>query len=80
MGRGLAWEEGLKAITLYPAELFGVADELGSIEEGKRANIIITDGDPLEIRTQIKHVLIDGVPTSLNNKHLELYEKYRSRR
>ncbi len=80
VGRGLAWEEGLKGITLYPAELFGVADELGSIEEGKRANLIITDGDPLEIRTEIRHLLIDGVPTSLNNKHLELYEKYRARR
>ena len=79
VGRGLPWEEGFKGITLYPAELFGVADELGSIEEGKRANLIITDGDPLEIRTEIKHLLIDGVPTSLENKHLELYEKYRAR-
>ena len=68
MGRGLASEEGLKAITLYPAALFGVADELGSIEEGKRANIIITDCDPLEIGTQIKHVLIDGVPMKLEQQ------------
>ena len=66
-------------MTLYPAELFGVADELGSIEEGKRANLIITDGDPLEIQTQIKYLIIDGEPTSLDNKHLELYEKYRAR-
>jgi len=79
VARGLPWEEGLKGITLYPAELFGVSDELGSIEEGKRANLIITDGDPLEIRTEIKHLLIDGVPTSLDNRHLELYEKYRAR-
>jgi len=56
-----------------------VADELGSIEEGKRANVIVTDGDPLEIQTQIKHLIIDGEPTSLDNKHSELYEKYRAR-
>lgn len=79
VGNGLPWEEGLKSITLYPAELFGVGDELGSIEEGKRANLIITDGDPLEIQTQIKHLIIDGEPTALDNKHLELYEKYRGR-
>ena len=79
VGHGMPWEEALKGITLYPAELFGVGDELGSIEEGKRANLIITDGDPLEIRTQIKHLIIDGEPTSLSNKHLELYEKYRAR-
>jgi len=80
VGHGLPWEEGLKGITLYPAELFGVADELGSIEEGKRANLIITDGDPLEIQTQIMHLIIDGKPTSLDNKHLELYEKYHARK
>jgi len=79
VGNGLPWEEGLKAITIYPAELFGVADELGTIEEGKRANLIITNGDPLEIQTELKHLIIDGKPTSLDNKHLRLYEKYRKR-
>lgn len=77
---GLPWEEGLKGITLYPAELFGVSDRLGSIEEGKIANLIVTDGDPLEIRTQVRYLFIHGRLTSLDNKQLQLYEKYRARR
>src|SRR5207237_3338435 len=55
---GLPREEALKAVTIYPAEILGVSDRIGSIEQGKVANLIVTDGDPLEIRTQIKHVFI----------------------
>jgi imidazolonepropionase-like amidohydrolase len=76
---GLPWEEGLKGITLYPAELFGVADSLGSIEEGKTANLVVTDGDPLEIQTEVRYVFINGKLVSLENKHRSLYEKYRAR-
>jgi imidazolonepropionase-like amidohydrolase len=76
---GLPWEEGLKSITLYPAELFGVSDRLGTIEEGKIANLIVTDGDPLEIRTQVRYLFVNGRLTSLDNKQLRLYEKYRAR-
>jgi imidazolonepropionase-like amidohydrolase len=76
---GLPWEEAVKAITLYPAELFGVSDSLGSIEEGKVANLIVTTGDPLEIRTEVRYLFIDGKLTSLDNKHQRLYETYRAR-
>ncbi len=76
---GLPHDEALRAITLYPAEIFGVADLVGTIEPGKIGNVIVTDGDPLEIQTQIHHLFIDGVPVTLDNKHLRLYEKYRSR-
>jgi imidazolonepropionase-like amidohydrolase len=76
---GLPWEEGLKSITLYPAELYGVADSLGTIEEGKTANLVVTDGDPLEIRTEVRFLFINGKLTNLDNKHRELYEKYRAR-
>jgi imidazolonepropionase-like amidohydrolase len=76
---GLPWEEGLKGITLYPAQLFGLADTLGSIEEGKIANLVVTDGDPLEIQTEVKFVFINGKLTDLENKHRSLYEKYRAR-
>jgi imidazolonepropionase-like amidohydrolase len=76
---GLPWEEGLKGITLYPAQLFGVGDSLGSIEEGKIANLVVTDGDPLEIKTEVKFLFIKGKLTSLENKHRSLYEKYRAR-
>lgn len=76
---GLPKEEALKAITLYPAQIFGVADKLGSIEPGKIANLIVTDGDPLEIRTQVKYLFINGRPVSLKTRHTELYEKFLQR-
>jgi imidazolonepropionase-like amidohydrolase len=76
---GLPWEEGLKGITLYPAQFFGVADSLGSIEEGKTANLVVTDGDPLEINTEVRYLFINGKLVSLENKHRSLYEKYRAR-
>ena len=79
VGYGLPHEEALKAITRYPAEILGVGDELGTIEVGKRANLVVTDGDPLEIRTTVRHVIIDGVDVGVGNRHLELYEKYRAR-
>jgi imidazolonepropionase-like amidohydrolase len=76
---GLAKEEALKAVTIYPAEIFGVADRIGSIEQGKIANIIVTDGDPLEIRTQIRYLFINGRQIPLTSKHTELYERYKTR-
>ena len=76
---GLPRDEALKAVTLYPAQILGVADRLGTIEAGKLANLIVTDGDPLEIRTQIKHVIIAGRETSLENRHQALYDRYRAR-
>ncbi|MEK6325212.1 MAG: amidohydrolase family protein [Acidobacteriota bacterium] len=76
---GLPKEEALKAVTIYPAEIFGVADLVGSIEQGKIANLLVTDGDPLEIRTQIKHVFINGRDIPLTSRHTELYEKYKAR-
>jgi imidazolonepropionase-like amidohydrolase len=77
---GLPWEEALKAITVNPAEMFGVGDRLGTIEQGKIANLIVTDGDPLNIQTQIRHLFINGEPTSMANRHQESYERYRARR
>ncbi|MCI0402259.1 MAG: amidohydrolase family protein [Acidobacteria bacterium] len=76
---GLPWEEALKAITLNPAQILGVGDQLGSIEVGKVANLIVTNGDALELQTEFKHVFINGRPVSTMNRHLQLYEKYRSR-
>jgi imidazolonepropionase-like amidohydrolase len=76
---GLAAEEALKAITLYPAQILGVAGRLGTIERGKLANLIVTNGDPLEIRTQMTHLVIRGREVSLVSKHEELYRKYKAR-
>ena len=79
VGFGLPYEEALKAVTLYAAQIWGVGDELGSIEKGKWADLIVTDGDPLETRTQIKQMFIKGAPVDLENKHHRLYEKYLTR-
>jgi imidazolonepropionase-like amidohydrolase len=57
---GLPYEEALKAITLNPAQIWGVADKLGSIEEGKSADLMVTDGDPLKAKTPVKQLFIKG--------------------
>ncbi|MCS6953833.1 MAG: amidohydrolase family protein [Bryobacteraceae bacterium] len=75
---GLPYQEALRGLTLYPAEIWGL-NELGSVEPGKLANLILADGDLLEVRTQIKHVFVRGKEVDLNNKHTTLYEKYRNR-
>ena len=73
---GLPYDEALKAVTIYPAQIFGVSDQVGTLETGKVANIIVTNGDPLELTTDVKYLFIKGQRTSLDNKHLRLYEKY----
>src|SRR6266478_1594923 len=73
---GLPYDEALKAVTLYPAQIFGLADQVGTLESGKIANIIVTNGDPLELTTEVRYIFIKGQPTSLDNKHKALYEIY----
>ncbi len=76
---GLPPEEGLKAVTLYPAEILGVQDKLGSLESGKLANVMITNGDPLQATTQVVGLIIAGKPYEPSNKQTRLYERYRER-
>jgi imidazolonepropionase-like amidohydrolase len=76
---GLSREDALKALTINPAEMLGVADRIGSIEPGKIANLIVAKGDPLEVRTAITHVVIAGRDVPLGNKQIELYERYSKR-
>jgi imidazolonepropionase-like amidohydrolase len=76
---GLPSEEALKAITINPAQILGVGDQFGSIEVGKIANLVVTNGDPLEIQTEFKHVFINGRPVSTENRHQRLYDQYRAR-
>jgi imidazolonepropionase-like amidohydrolase len=76
---GLSREDALKALTINPAEMLGVADRIGSIEPGKIANLIVAKGDPLEVRTSITHVVIAGRDVPLDNKQIELYERYSKR-
>lgn len=76
---GISNDQALRAVTLSPAEILGVADRLGSIEVGKSADLVVTDGDLLEIRTQVKNLFISGREVSLETKHTRLYERYLSR-
>lgn len=73
---GLPYDEALKAVTIYPAQIFGISDQVGTLETGKVADVIVTNGDPLELTTDVKFLFIKGQRTSLDNKHLRLYEKY----
>jgi len=77
---GLSKADALKAVTLYPAQVLNVADRLGSIEVGKMANLVITDGDLLEIRTRIRYLLIDGRPVVLTSRHTELNDAFKNRK
>jgi imidazolonepropionase-like amidohydrolase len=79
VAHGLPYEEALKAVTLYPAQILGLADQIGTLETGKIANIIVTNGDPLELTTDVKYLFIKGQLTSTDNKHKRLYEKYSNR-
>ncbi|MGA8035974.1 MAG: amidohydrolase family protein [Candidatus Acidiferrales bacterium] len=76
---GLPHDEALKAVTINAAQMFGIADQVGTIETGKLANLIVTTGDPLEVQTQVKFLFIKGRLTSTDNRHRELYEQYRKR-
>lgn len=76
---GLPAEEGLKAVTLYPARILGVEKELGSIESGKRANLVLTNGDLLQASTQVLSLFIDGKPLAPTSKQTRLYERYLER-
>jgi len=79
VGYGLSQDDALKAVTINPAQMFGLDKELGTIEQGKIANIIVTTGDPLELQTDVRYLFIKGQLTSTDNKHRQLYEKYRVR-
>lgn len=79
VGFGLPYQEALKALTLNAAEIWGVSGELGSIDKGKWADLMLTDGDPLEAKTQIRQLFIKGRAVDVSNKHTRLYEKYMNR-
>ena len=76
---GLPKDEALKAVTIYPAQIWGVADRLGSLETGKTANVIVTDGDPLEIRTNVRRVFIAGEEIIMESRHTLLHKKFANR-
>lgn len=76
---GLPYEAALKSITMVPARIWGIADKYGSVEVGKMADLIVTDGDPLEPRSSVKMMFIHGKAVDLESKHTRLYKKYMDR-
>jgi imidazolonepropionase-like amidohydrolase len=76
---GLPHDEALKAITLNPAEIWGVADQLGSLDVGKTANVVVADGDPLDVKSDVKRVFIEGREVPMTNRQTELRDRYSGR-
>jgi imidazolonepropionase-like amidohydrolase len=76
---GLGPEAALRAITLTPAEIFGVAERMGSLDPGKDANLFLATGDIMDHRSEVTHVFIDGVPQSLETRHTRLYREFKDR-
>ena len=78
-GFGLSPDDAIRAITLSPAEIFGVADRVGSIDAGKDATLFLCNGDILETPTQVTKAWIQGRKVDLSSKHTQLYEKYKTK-
>jgi imidazolonepropionase-like amidohydrolase len=77
---GLSHDEALKSVTLYPAQIFGLEGRMGSIEPGKAANLVVTDGDMLDARSHTRYLFIDGRQLPLTNRHTELYDAFKERK
>ena len=77
---GLSKDDALKSVTLYPAEILGLADRMGSIDVGKVANIVVADGNILESRTNIKYLFINGRLLPLTSRHTELFDSFKDRK
>jgi imidazolonepropionase-like amidohydrolase len=73
---GLPYDEALKAITINPAEIWGVADKLGSLDAGKTANVVVANGDPLDVKTDVKRVFIQGREVPMTSRQVWLRDQY----
>ncbi len=76
---GLPAEVALRAITLSPAEIFGVADRMGALAVGRDADVFVATGDIMDTRTQVTHVFVDGVAQSLETRHTRLFREFKDR-
>jgi imidazolonepropionase-like amidohydrolase len=77
---GLSKADALKAVTLYAAQIMNVSDRLGSIEVGKMANLVVTEGDMLEARSHVRYLFIDGREVPLTSRHTELNDAFKNRK
>jgi len=75
---GMTWDQALRAVTLSPAEIFGVGDRYGSLEPGRVANVVVWSGDPFEFTTAVEHVFIRGKEIPLRSRQTELFERYKT--
>jgi imidazolonepropionase-like amidohydrolase len=73
---GLPYEEALKAVTINAAEIWGVADQLGSLDVGKTANVVVANGDPLDVKTDVKRVYIGGKAIPMTSRQTMLRDEY----
>jgi imidazolonepropionase-like amidohydrolase len=73
---GLPYDEALKAITLNPAQIWGVADKLGSLDVGKTANVVVANGDPLDLKTDVKQIFIEGREIPMTSRQTRLRDQY----
>lgn len=73
---GMPWEDALESITINVAELFGMADEMGSLEKGKRADIVVWSGDPLEVMSFAENVIIGGEEMPMTSRQTKLRDRY----
>jgi len=78
VANGMTWDQALRAVTLTPAEIFGVADRYGSLEAGKVANVVVWTGDPFDFSTGVEHVFIRGKDIRLRSRQTELLERYKT--
>ena len=76
---GLPYEDALRSVTQYPAEILGIADRVGTLEPGKDATLFVSDGDPLETETLVTAAWIQGRKVDLTSRHTQLYDKYRTK-
>lgn len=74
---GLEQDDAVRSITLWPAQILGIADKTGSLEPGKLANLIVSKGDPLDVRSEIRHVFIEGREVPPDSRNSDLAEQFR---
>ncbi len=76
---GLDRDEAIKALTINPSQIFGIDDRVGSLKVGKDADLFITTGDPLDLRSEVKHLFINGKDMDLGNWWETLYDTWKKR-
>lgn len=80
IANGLAWDEALRAVTLTPAEIFGVADSMGSLQPGRQGDVVVWDGDPFEFATRVEHVFVRGQESTERSREQMLTDRYKGAR